>query len=227
MEDLQFFSKHVSVYFTGFKASLFFVFFISVFSKLAIENEAEIDWEFIDSLDFSNKFLYDLLQEKSDIDVQNRLVKTVINANRLFSLKEVLPTMSPMSEFPKPDKSPNFLNYFLEKYSVETKSVDQPLVELKSLVLSANYLTRMSGKPPSTNHLNYKELYISEHVKLLPFKADYVHNLHILPDIFYRLNCLLKANELKMLINGEIQQTLNIPQVRILFLYCIKSWLKW
>jgi hypothetical protein len=121
--------------------------------------------------------------------------------------------MNPMSPFPNSEKSPNFLTYFLEKYSVETKHLDQPMVELKSLIVSSNYLSRMSGKSSSINHLKYKELYISEHVKLLPFKVNYVYNLHILPDIFYRLNCLLKANELKLLIESKIMQSLNISQV--------------
>ena len=70
-----------------------------------------------------------------------------------------------------------------------------------------------SSNLTSKSKIKYRELFISEHVIVLPFEIDKIIFFKMLPAIFHRSNYLLKSNKLRKLIEKQIKIDLNIDKV--------------
>lgn len=191
-----------------------------VFLKQSEDGEFGINWEILDHLNLAEKTIYQQLKEDPSIEnalKKNYICKFIGSKNRLFYVKGFDKTITPTSEFDRKDNKVQFSAYFNEKYELITADLEQPMLELCNIVLNTNFLVKTSsfkkeiGKEKKSN---YRELFIPEHVRILPFTMNYLYPCYMLPDIFHRTNCLLKANQFRISIEKRLIESLKISNVK-------------
>lgn len=146
---------------------------------------------------------------------QNKLAKFEGVHRKLCVIKQVHYDMTPLTPFPNTVKAGNFKEYHQNVNKLPTSKDTQPLVEVEKFSLNSNYILRSRTLKTSTQEKkpNYKELYILEHLKLIPFESDHINLFSMLPTIFYRANSILKAQKFQLLIENYIKENLKIEQV--------------
>lgn len=187
----------------------------------------EIDWNFL--LDESNartRNLYELLRAKKDENIfdQNFAARVMLDEakkNCLYKVKSIDFTKSPatLTDF-KSSKNKSFREYFKSKYEKETVNEDQPMVELERIrgVRLMHLNRKKKSKSDNPQPSDYAELYISEHVYLLPFNLNIMRRVELMPSIYYRMNTILRARKLCLILENYIALKLNI-NVKFIYLY--------
>lgn len=187
-----------------------------VILKKNSNNNTEIDWDYVNqSSSFKTDLRTYLINNNNDISkLTNKIFKLKMNQFRLLKFRMLDTKLNPLSLFKRDNDSitSSFKDYFKEKYGIETEEMNQPLVELNSIDYQRNFIAkpRKLKKLKSEKERTYRELFICEHVTIIPFEVCHLVMLHMLPTIFYRTNCLLKLNELKALIENQIRIDLKI-----------------
>lgn len=134
-----------------------------------------------------------------------------------MQIRTVCSHMSPSTRFPDPRYS-NFAEYFDKKYAQPTLDPSsQPLVETSYLQSPGfNFLLRSgqqqqqqqtSGEKKTTEKSPY---FIAEHLRLIPFDENELAVLVMLPNVFYRLNAILKAAKFKRIMEKELADKLKL-----------------
>ena len=179
-------------------------------------DELDIDWDYLKSLDFSQS-VWTKLQSIENYD-QFSLKGFLIKARsdqRLRVIKEIKCLMNPQSPFPNRSLARTFSEYFENHRSLMTTSNEQPLVEAEFLNLNQNFILRSNdyqvAKQKKLTKLEF--IYIAEHLSFIPFTEKEAFCLFMIPSIFYRVNHLLKTRKLKLIIENEMLNNLNIQKV--------------
>ena len=191
-----------------------------VFLKESEDGEFGINWEILDHLNLDEKTLYQQLKEDPSIEkaLENKYIcKFVGYKYRLLYVKGFDKTITPTSKFDRKDNKVQFSDHFNETYKLQTNDLEQPMVELVHIDINTNFLIKTSsfkkyiGREKKSN---YRGLFIPEHVRILPFTMNYLYPCYMLPNIFHRTNCLLKANQFRISIEKRLIENLKISNVR-------------
>ena len=140
---------------------------------------------------------------------EDAVVTKVYQSERnLFEVLTVNREVAPKHEFP----SPSFLSYadyFLKKYEVKIKDLDQPALECKSIGLGESRLCLIMSRFKDTHGVeqdqgsssasfhNTENLF-AEVACLYPLPASFVKVLRCLPSMLYRIKSLLCVNDLRL-----------------------------
>jgi hypothetical protein len=195
--------------------------FVAFLKKDSSENfNLELDWDYMNKLNFEKFTVYDKLKDLNFIEkaIENKnLVNFNSNKKRLVIIKEVNYHLNEATPFPKQENGSmlTYADYFREKYSIEAEKKNQPLVEINQTEMNSNFLLKTPEfkKARSQKKRKYQEFFLAEHLNILPFTQNQMCTLFMLPVVFYRLNCLLKALKLKNIIEKQIINDLNIVNV--------------
>ena len=196
---------------------------------MAFFADNNIDWHSMRKQFAERPSLQELLLLNGNEQVENELLRGVGGGGRVMKLAldkrrserlallAVEREMRPLSELKlSTGVSTTFKAYFEEKYAASTSDLTQPLVELDSLHLHAAFLSKSvnsvvsssanSGKSrtPDKKSKSFRSLFIVEHVIVLPFRVDELVPYLMLPAVFHRANCLLKARKLRRLVARSI-----------------------
>lgn len=188
---------------------------ISDFCFVILDNN--LDWEYLRSLT-AYETIYDVLKSTPNGEVkkiEGTMVKLAFE-NRLMRIREVCFHMSPASAFPD-SKSSNYAEYFGSKYGAVTNDMKQCLIETEHLLSPGfNYLLRSAKVLSSASSAkrvktSLKKIhFIAEHLKLIPFDESELNVLFMIPNIFHRLNSILKASKFQRLMEKELKNKLKI-----------------
>jgi hypothetical protein len=187
-----------------------------VFLKKNSNNNIEIDWDYSNKL---NGFKIDLktylINNNNDTSkLTNKLFKLKMDKRRLLKFKMLETKLNPLSLFKKSDSTTSsFRDYFKQKYDIDTEEeLNQPLVELNTIDYHRKFISKIQklNKSGTEKEKAYRELFICEHVIILPFETSQLSMLLMIPSIFYRINCLLKLSKLKNLIENQLRMDLKI-----------------
>lgn len=147
-----------------------------------------------------------------DENFQNQIVKFNAKVKRLMIVKDLDFTMSPLSKFPNEELAKTFSEYHQIKNGLSTLHDDQPLVEINYLNINANFILRNSGYKISRKEKsrNTRELFLMEHLTPIPIKENQLSLFSMLPSIFYRVNCILKAKKFQLMVEKQILSSLKL-----------------
>ena len=178
-----------------------------------IYKETSIDWDYLDSLDL-NKTVYETLKDRRDLE--GFLVKSHLRP-MIMRIHEICSDTKASSPSPVKNFVGTFSDYFFKNYSKKTNDENQPMIEVKQIVsFGFNFLHKndqMKSSKKEKRNPNYRQLLIGEHLDFIPFKEPDLVKIRLIPNIFFRLNSLLKARKFQALIEREITQSLKIHQV--------------
>lgn len=133
-------------------------------------------------------------------------------------VKQVLEgKLTAMSPFPSTEYA-NYVEYFSKTYSQSTLDPNQPLVECEHVISPGySYLLRsgQAAKKQKTSKNESGRLkclhFIGEHLDLIPFGEKEIAVLMMIPNVYHRLNCLLRTRKFQKTIEREIVEKLKIP----------------
>ena len=173
---------------------------------------------------FDKPTIYSKLEDAEftkKIILNKNLIKFQPNKNRLLAAKEIQPEISAESTFSRqqtPSQNMSYAEYFQDKYKIEVANKTQPMVEVCHVECYLHFLIKPIElkKENVEKKRKYKELFIAEHLTVLPFTMNQAVSFFMLPAIFHRLNCFLKALKLKAQIEMQIIKDLKITNVIIL-----------
>ena len=186
-----------------------------------LNDRDEIDWNYLlDEANTKTRNLYELLKAKKENVLNHELaVKLTLGGpktNCLYKVKSIDHTQSPASFTDlKGSKVISIKEYFLDKYEKETVNENQPMVELERITgVRLKHLNRKpKSKSDNPQQSEYKEYYICEHVCLLPFNLNILRKVELLPSIYYRMNTILRARKLCIIIENYIASKLYIQVI--------------
>lgn len=120
--------------------------------------------------------------------------------NFIVKIQEVLHDQSPLTPFPNA-KYKTYKEYHENIYGFVTSDDNQTLIEVKRVDTNLNYIQANIKK--FNRSVKYRQLFISEQVKLLGLSYNEYFQLKLIPSSLYRINCLLKINHLKQSIESH------------------------
>ncbi len=190
--------------------------------SLHLENQSLLDYYVEKTERQQTEIDLSQLITKLDIDAEviklNNLAKN--QSRRLFAIKDIIKNMSTVTEFPT-NASSNFKDHFSREYGLKTLKDDQPLIEVESYKLNMNFILKkelISDCGMNQKNIKikkHKNLFIGEHLKVLPFHSRSLLVLSMLPAIFHRINSLLKAEKLRQVFEKNIHKTLKLKLISI------------
>lgn len=189
-----------------------------------------VDWEFVTKIVNS-----DCESHEPDVEQRKRFVfnkenyedAVVIPWYRLtdrqqfaYYVAEICDNMSPQSSFPDTNSGfKTFIDYYESKYNIVIYNKNQPVLDVDHTsarlnLLTPRYVNRKGRTLPSSTaktrkesreSLVQKQLLIPELCTIHPFPASFWRKAVCLPAIFYRLNSLFLAEELRREVAQEIK----------------------
>lgn len=185
-----------------------------------------IDWSFLELIDTEKdnklKILSD--EERKDYKFKESDYSDAVvmpwyrnqDQPQYFYVAEICKHLNPKSDFPA-EGFESFELYYKEKYDLQIQDFDQPLLDVDHTSARLNFLTpryvnRKGVALPSSSeetkrskreNLDQKQILIPELCAVHPFPASLWRQTVCLPCIFYRLNGLLVADNLRYLIAKE------------------------
>lgn len=193
--------------------------------------KTQIDWIFVTKIVNSNNesFEPDIeLRKKFKFDREKYVDAVVIPWYRLTDLQhyvayyvaEICDNMSPSSPFPDEESGyETFIDYYGTKYNLVIYNKDQPVLDVDHTsarlnLLTPRYVNRKGRTLPSSTaktrkesreSLVQKQLLVPELCTIHPFPASFWRKAVCLPAIFYRLNSLFLAEELRREVAQDIK----------------------
>ncbi|CAB3385914.1 Hypothetical predicted protein [Cloeon dipterum] len=187
----------------------------------------QVDWEFLDLIWLQRDMLPTEVveEERSNFVFDPAKYQDAVvmpwyrnqDQPQYFYVAEICANLSPKSEFPGEDYA-TFQDYYLAKYGLKIKCIDQPLLDVDHTSARLNFLTpryvnrKGVALPVSSEHtkrnkrenLEQKQILVAELCTLHPFPASLWRQAVCLPCILYRVNGLLLADELRCKVAMEI-----------------------
>ena len=134
-----------------------------------------------------------------------------------FYVAEIRHDLTPMSPFPSPEAYRTFEDYYSSKYELKITNLSQPLLDVDHTsarlnLLTPRYMNQKGVALPTSSaetrkarreNLQQKQILIPELCDIHPFPASLWRKAICIPAILYRINCLLVAEELRVLIARE------------------------
>lgn len=190
----------------------------------------KIDWDFVDKIVNSGHDSYTSSEEERKnfkFNYDNYVDAVVIPWYRLtdrqqfaYYVAEICTNMSPRSPFPDESSGfETFIDYYQSKYNINIYNKDQPVLDVDHTsarlnLLTPRYVNRKGRTLPSSTaktrresreSLVQKQLLIPELCMIHPFPASFWRKAVCLPCIFYRLNSLFLAEELRREVARDIK----------------------
>lgn len=181
-----------------------------------------IDWKFVDKIINSDRESCVPTKEERKafkFNYDDYVDAVVIPWYRLFDrqqfayyVAEICTDLTPNSPFPDEVSGfKTFIDYYSSKYNIEILHTDQPVLDVDHTsarlnLLTPRYVNRKGRTLPSSTaktrkesreSLVQKQLLIPELCSIHPFPASFWRKAVCLPCIFYRLNSLFLAEELR------------------------------
>lgn len=182
---------------------------------LLVKESIEIDWDFI-RVTVENQYTkYRLIGgtsiSPSSFDVESCKDAVLVKADELdrpmfYLAAEILTEMSPTSVME--GSVQNFKNYYLTKFKREIEEEEQPLI--KTITFDdINFTKSRRFNPDEKLNISsttddkypYSNFLVPEVSILHPFPSNFFCKIFCLPTIFYRLNNLLLAEEIRRYIS--------------------------
>lgn len=181
-----------------------------------------VDWTYLKSI-IDNKTVYEVLKEDPNADLKGTLVKFKCLSGT-WRILEVAHSLALQSKFPS-DTYVNYADYFNKRYKQVVTDMNQSMIEVERspspgfnfLLRSGLVKTSMKKAKINPNKIHYA----AEHLEIIPFKKKEIGIVFMLPNIFHRLNCLLKTAKFKKNMEKELIQKLNITNKVLLFFILI------
>ena len=196
-----------------------------------------IDWDFIATveqapLNNNRKMIFEKEREGFAFDrkvFEDAVVMPSyrnIDQPQYFYVAEIRHDLNPRSPFPSPELYDTFEHYYASKYSLEMTNLDQPLLDVDHTsarlnLLTPRYMNQKGVALPTSSaetrrarreNLQQKQILVPELCDVHPFPASLWRKAVCLPAIFYRMNCLLIADEIRMMIaQGAHIGVVNLP----------------
>lgn len=186
------------------------------------ESSTSIDWDFVKKIVYSDRESYvPNVEERKrfKFNHDDYVDAVVIPWYRLtdrqqfaYYVAEICPDLSPESAFPDEDSGyKTFVDYYKGKYNLEIFNRAQPVLDVDHTsarlnLLTPRYVNRKGRTLPSSTaktrresreSLVQKQLLIPELCSIHSFPASFWRKAVCLPCIFYRLNSLFLAEELR------------------------------
>ena len=134
-----------------------------------------------------------------------------------FYVAEIRHDLTPTSPFPSPEAYRTFEDYYSSKYELKITNLSQPLLDVDHTsarlnLLTPRYMNQKGVALPTSSaetrkarreNLQQKQILIPELCDIHPFPASLWRKAICIPAILYRINCLLVAEELRVLIARE------------------------
>ena len=134
-----------------------------------------------------------------------------------FYVAEIRDDLTPTSAFPSPEAYRTFRDYYSSKYELTITSLSQPLLDVDHTsarlnLLTPRYMNQKGIALPTSSaetrrarreNLQQKQILIPELCYIHPFPASLWRKAICIPAILYRVNCLLVAEELRVVITDE------------------------
>lgn len=193
-------------------------------------SRVEIDWSFVDKIVERDRMSYVPTEEERrafKFNEQNYIDAVVIPWYRLtdrqqfaYYVAEIRPDLTPSSPFPDAESGyETFKHYYKAKYDLDIYEPNQPILDVDHTSARLNLLTpryvnrkgiTLTSSTPKTRresreNLIQKQLLIPELCTIHPFPASFWRKAVCLPCIFYRLNSLFLAEELRRHVAAETQ----------------------
>lgn len=193
-----------------------------------LETETKIDWKFVsDIVENDCKSHVPGLEDRKNFkfNKEDYVDAVVIPWYRMmdrqqfaYYVAEICTDLNPFSDFPDEDSGfKTFVDYYRSKYDIEIYNADQPILDVDHTsarlnLLTPRYVNRKGITLPSSTaktrresreSLIQKQLLIPELCSIHPFPASFWRKAVCLPCIFYRLNSLFLAEELRKKVAQE------------------------
>lgn len=184
--------------------------------------ETVIDWEFVQRIVDSNKgSIVPSDEERKSFkfnhsDYEDAVVipwyRMTDRQQFAYYVAEICTELKPTSQFPDEESGfETFVDYYQSKYNITIFNRDQPVLDVDHTsarlnLLTPRYVNRKGRTLPSSTaktrresreSLVQKQLLIPELCSIHPFPASFWRKAVCLPCIFYRLNSLYLAEELR------------------------------
>lgn len=191
------------------------------------DNDIQIDWNFIDLI-YKNrndrpktvpeeercKYSFDPVQYKDAVVMpwyRNQ------DQPQYFYVAEICTNLNPKSAFPGSEYA-TFEEYYLRKYGITIKNLQQHLLDVDHTSARLNFLTpryvnRKGVALPTSSeetkrakreNLEQKQILVPELCAIHPFPASLWRKAVCLPCILYRVNALLLADQIRKTVAIEL-----------------------
>lgn len=195
-----------------------------------LHDGTEIDWKFVNKIvDGEQESFEPSCQDRKNFKFNHDdyVDAVVIPWYRLtdrqqfaYYVAEICSHMSPKSPFPDENSGfDTFVDYYFIKYNINIYNKDQPVLDVDHTsarlnLLTPRYVNRKGRTLPSSTaktrkesreSLVQKQLLIPELCTIHPFPASFWRKAVCLPCIFYRLNSLFLAEELRREVAAAIK----------------------
>lgn len=190
--------------------------------------ETKIDWDFVDKIVNDSGYSHQPTAKERRAFKFNKddyVDAVVIPWYRLtdrqqfaYYVADICTDLTPQSPFPDESSGfKTFIEYYQSKYNIEIFNTDQPVLDVDHTsarlnLLTPRYVNRKGRTLPSSTaktrkesreSLIQKQLLIPELCSIHPFPASFWRKAVCLPCIFYRLNSLFLAEELRRKIAND------------------------
>ncbi|ELU12939.1 hypothetical protein CAPTEDRAFT_223153 [Capitella teleta] len=200
-----------------------------------------VDWDFVGEIQKSplhltrRKYLPDAKKEAfvfNEDDFHDAVVMPSyrnIDQPQYFYVAEIRKDLNPKCPFPSPELYDTFELYYKSKYGLGITNLDQPLLDVDHTsarlnLLTPRYMNQKGVALPTSSaetrrarreNLQQKQILIPELCDIHPFPASLWRKAVCIPAILYRMNYLLVAEEMRLMISTAAH--IGVPQVPVDF----------
>ncbi|XP_042887206.1 endoribonuclease Dicer-like [Penaeus japonicus] len=109
-------------------------------------------------------------------------------SDQIYYVSQIFDDLNPCNTFPEGKKGyESYERYFLERYGLQIKNKNQPLLEAKHIPKELNYLKKIS-KTSKEKKGNLVPRFVPELCGVIPIKASLWWQIMCIPSILHRLN---------------------------------------
>lgn len=185
-----------------------------------------VDWAFVAEIQKSplrlsrRKYLHESAKEKFVFNEEDFFDAVVMPSYRnidqpqYFYVAEIRKDLNPRCPFPSPELYDTFEHYYNSKYGLGITNLQQPLLDVDHTsarlnLLTPRYMNQKGVALPTSSaetrkarreNLQQKQILIPELCDIHPFPASLWRKAVCIPAILYRMNYLLVAEEIRMMI---------------------------
>lgn len=178
-----------------------------------------MDWEYLRSL-IAHETIYDMLKSNPNAKLDGVLTKLAFQS-RFMRIKQVCRDMTPACPFPD-QKISNYAEHFRIKYGMDTKYMGQSMIEAVHFQSPGFSFLLRSGQASTSSKKAQNDIqrlhFIPEHLRVIPFQENELFVWFMIPNIFHRMNSLLRAVKFQKIMEKELSAKLNIVnKVKLFF----------
>lgn len=192
------------------------------------EETVAVDWDFVDLIwkekdTLRPKMKTDEDRKDYEFKPEDYLDAVVMpwyrnhDVPQYFYVAEICENLTPRSQFPGCEFK-TFEEYYNKKYTISIQDANQPLLDVDHTSARLNFLTPRyvnrkgmalptsseSTKKAKRENLEQKQILVPELCAIHPFTASLWRQAVCLPCILYRINCILLANNIRIVVASQV-----------------------